>query len=150
MLNVGLTGNVASGKSRVAALWAQRGVPVVSADDLSRTAVAPGSPGLEEVRQAFGPGVLAGDGTLDRGALRRIVFDDDQARARLEAILHPRIRALREEWLARRRAEGEALVVSEIPLLYETGLDADVDVTVLVDAPAAERLRRMMEDRRGV
>ncbi len=147
MLSVGLTGNVAAGKSRVASLWAERGVPVVSADELARAVVEPGTSGLDAVREAFGEGVVAADGTLDRGALRRRVFDDDEARRRLEGILHPLIRARREEWIAARRSEGHRLVVSEIPLLFEAGLDAGVDVTVVVDAPEEERLRRMIEDR---
>jgi dephospho-CoA kinase len=146
-LQVGLTGNVASGKSTVARVWAEAGVPVVSADDLAREAVAPGSPGLEEVVAGFGRGVLRGDGTLDRDALRDRVFRDPEARERLEGILHPRIRALRGAWLRDRAAEGASLVVSEIPLLFETGLQGEVDVIVFVDAPEAERRRRLVEDR---
>ncbi|MEQ9399966.1 MAG: dephospho-CoA kinase [Longimicrobiales bacterium] len=147
MLTVGLTGNVASGKSEVARLWRAQGVPVVDADQLARDAVAPGTAGLDAVREAFGPGILAPDGSLDRAALRRVVFEDDAARARLEAIVHPRVRALRDAWSAARRAEGERLVVAEIPLLFETGVEDDVDVTVFVDAPDQERLRRMTEGR---
>ncbi|MEQ8329457.1 MAG: dephospho-CoA kinase [Longimicrobiales bacterium] len=147
MLTVGLTGNVASGKSEVARLWRAQGVPVVDADQLARDAVAPGTAGLDAVREAFGPEVLAPDGSLDRAALRRVVFEDDAARARLEAIVHPRVRALRDAWSAARRAEGERLVVAEIPLLFETGAEDDVDVTVFVDAPDGERLRRMTEGR---
>lgn len=145
MISVALTGNVASGKTAVAALWAERGVPVVSADALAREAVAPGTPGLEEVRLAFGDDVLAADGTLDRAALRARVFSDEETRRRLEAILHPRIQGLREAWIARRRSEGAPLVVSEIPLLFEVGLERAFDVTVLVDAPDAVRLRRLVE-----
>lgn len=147
MLSVGLTGNVASGKSSVARLWRDAGVPVVSADNLSRTATEPGSEGLEEVVRAFGEDVLADDGTLDRAALRDVVFRDDDARHRLEEILHPRIRDLREAWLREREAEGEPLVVSEIPLLFETGMETAFDLTVLVDASREERLRRLVEDR---
>lgn len=147
MISVALTGNVASGKSAVADLWASRGVPVMSADVLARDAVAPGSPGLDQVRAAFGDGVLSADGTLDRGALRALVFEDEEARKRLEAILHPRIWALRETWMAARRSEGAPLVVAEIPLLFETGREGDFDVTVLVDAPEEVRLRRMVEHR---
>lgn len=147
MLSVGLTGNVASGKSRVAELWAARGVPVVSADELARQVVAPGTPGLADVRRVFGDAVVAPDGSLDRAALRRIVFDDDEARRRLEGLLHPRIAALRDAWTAERRREGATLAVAEIPLLFEVGLAGDFDVTVLVDAPDEERLRRLTEDR---
>jgi dephospho-CoA kinase len=143
VLSVALTGNVASGKSAVADVWTRAGVSVVSADVLSRHAVAPGTPGLREVREAFGDGVLAADGTLDRAAVRRRVFEDEDARRRLEAILHPRIRELRAGWLRERAEAGDRLVVAEIPLLYETGLEVEFDVVVLVDAPPRVRLARL-------
>ena len=147
MLSVGLTGNVASGKSTVAEVWAKAGVPVVSADELSRRAVMPGSPALLEIRQAFGEGVIAPDGTLDREHMRALVFGDDQARERLERILHPRIRALRSDWMEERRRVGDTLVVSEVPLLFEIGGERDFDLVVLVDAPADVRLERLMRTR---
>lgn len=147
MLNVALTGNIASGKSTVAEAWSAAGVPVVSADELARAVVAPGTPGLVEIRELFGDGVVALDGTLDRARLREIVFADDTARKRLEEITHPRIWAAREEWLEARRAEGARLVVSEIPLLFETGHEGDFDRVVLVDAPAEVRLQRIVETR---
>jgi len=147
VLSVALTGNVGSGKSTVAARWAEAGVPVVSADELARRAVLPGTEGLEAVRAAFGEAVIAADGTLDRDALRAIVFRDEAARERLEGILHPRIRALRDEWLEERRRAADTLVVSEIPLLYETGGARDFDVVVTVDAPAPVRLARLMQAR---
>lgn len=149
MIRVALTGNVASGKSAVAACWADLGVPVVSADELARQVVEPGTPGLARVLEEFGDGVRAADGSLDREALRRRVFGDEAARRRLEAILHPAIRELRSEWLEERRREGASLAVAEIPLLFETGCEGDFDVTVLVDAPAEVRLRRLVE-RRGL
>jgi dephospho-CoA kinase len=147
MIRIGLTGNVASGKSEVARVWAGMGVPVVSADDLAREAVAPGSPGLREVVEALGTGVLAPDGTLDRAGVRERVFRDPEARARLEAILHPRIRELRDAWVRERVEEGAPLVVSEVPLLYEKGLGGEFDVVVVVHADAGDRRRRLMENR---
>jgi dephospho-CoA kinase len=147
MLKVALTGNIAAGKSLVASAWSAAGVPMVSADELARRAVLPGSPGLEAVRAAFGEGVIAGDGRLDRAALRAVAFEDEEARRRLEAILHPLIQEMRRAWLAERRAEGVPLVVAEIPLLFETGTQAEFDVTVLVHAPDALRLRRLVETR---
>lgn len=147
MLKVGLTGNVASGKSTVAALWAGEGVPVVSADELARRVVEPGTEGLGEVRSAFGDGVLAPDGSLDRAALRGRVFGDQAARRRLEDILHPRIAALRDLWMDARRREGAPLVVAEIPLLFEVGLEGDYDRVVFVDAPEEVRVARMLADR---
>lgn len=147
MISVALTGNVAAGKSLVASCWAELGVPVVSADDLARRAVAPGTNGLARVLEAFGDGVRAADGTLDRGALGARVFADDAARRRLEEILHPEIWRLRTAWLEERRSEGAPLAVSEIPLLFETGREREFDVIVLVDAPREVRLRRLVEGR---
>lgn len=147
MLRVGLTGNVAAGKSRVAARWRQHGAWVVDADALARAAVAPGAPGWHAVVAAFGPEVVGPDGALDRAALRRRVFADEAARRRLEAIVHPEVARLRAEEHARARAAGAALVVDEIPLLFETGLDRDVDVVVFVDAPEAIRRERLRRDR---
>lgn len=147
MLIVGLTGNVAAGKSAVAELWREAGVPVVSADRLARTAVEPGTKALARIGELFGPGVIQADGALDRGAVRRIVFRDEDALRHLEAIVHPEVRRLRDEW-TRRQREGEAdLVVWEVPLLFETGTDGEVDVVVVVDAPAGVRRRRIVETR---
>ncbi len=145
MLSVALTGNVASGKSTVAAAWAAAGVPVVSADHLSRLAVEPGTIGLGRVVEAFGERLLRADGTLDRAGLGALVFSDDSARERLESILHPIIWQLRERWLEERMEEGALLVVSEIPLLFETDRQDDFDCTVLVHAPDETRLRRLVE-----
>jgi dephospho-CoA kinase len=147
MLTVALTGNIAAGKSLVASAWSAAGVPIVSADELARRVVLPGSPGLEAVRAAFGEVVIAGDGSLDRAALRALAFEDEEARRRLESILHPLIQEMRQAWVAERRAEGVPLVVAEIPLLFETGTHAEFDVTVLVHAPDALRLRRLVETR---
>lgn len=147
MIRIGLTGNVGSGKSEVAQVWRASGVPVVDADVLAREVVAKGSPGLAEVVEIFGPDVLLPDGTLDRARLRRIVFSDAAARARLEGVIHPRIGELRREWLAAREAEGAPLVVCEIPLLYESGGEGDYDLVVLVHAPEEERERRLREGR---
>jgi len=144
---VGLTGNVAAGKSAVAEIWRAEGVPVVSADDLARDAVVPGSEGLTEVVAAFGPDVLTSTGDLDRERVRDRVFRDPGARRTLEAILHPRIAGLRSAWILARADEGHALVVSEIPLLFEVGLEGDFDTTVLVDAPEAVRLARLVDQR---
>ncbi len=142
-LSVGLTGNVAAGKSAVADSWADGGVPVVSADELSRAVVKPGSPGLAAIVEAFGEGMLREDGSLDRPRLRRRVFEDAEARATLETILHLRIWVARDRWMRERFSEGATLTVSEVPLLFEAGLDGDFDVTVVVDAPDDVRLARL-------
>ncbi|MEX2526651.1 MAG: dephospho-CoA kinase [Gemmatimonadota bacterium] len=147
MYIVGLTGNVAAGKSAVARIWREAGVPVVSADELAREAVAPGSSGLEAVVEEFGPHLILEDGTLDRPALRTRVFGDPEARRKLEEILHPRIQDLRDAWLDAQDEKGEPLVVAEIPLLYEVAAQGEVDGVVLVDAPEPLRLDRMMAHR---
>jgi dephospho-CoA kinase len=147
VIRVGLTGNIASGKSSVARLWAREGACVVDADVLARRAVEPGSPGLRRVVEAFGEGVLDGAGALDRAALRRIVFHDAAARARLEAIVHPEVARLRAEEEARLEREGCRIVVHDIPLLYEVGLEGEFDLVVLVDAPEALRLERLVRER---
>lgn len=147
MIEIGLTGNVAAGKSSVARVWAAAGVPVLDADVLAREAVAPGSEGLAEVVRAFGAKILTPAGELDRSRMRERVFRDPAVRLHLEAILHPRIRELRRRWVDAHREEGRDLVVSEVPLLFEAGLEDDFDVVVLVDAPEGERLRRLVEER---
>ena len=147
MLIVGLTGNVAAGKSAVAEMWREAGVSVVSADQLARTAVEPGTDALARIRELFGPEVIQADGTLDRGAVRRIVFRDEDALRHLEAIVHPAVRRLRDEWTRRQRDAGAEMVVWELPLLFETGIEGEADVVVVVDAPAAVRRRRIVETR---
>jgi dephospho-CoA kinase len=146
-LSIALTGNVASGKSTAADAWEEAGIPVVRADDLAREAVAPGSAALEEIRRAFGADVLTEAGELDRAAVRDRVFRDDEARRRLEAIVHPRVRELRARWMEERRSEGVPLVASEIPLLFETGAERDFDAVVFVDAPDDVRITRMVRER---
>jgi len=140
---VGLTGGVASGKSTVAAMLAQRGAAVVDADRLAREVVSPGSDGLAEVVAEFGPAVLDGRGELDRGALAAIVFADERRRRRLEAITHPRIRALLAQRIAQALAEQPPLVVADVPLLFESGLERDVDGVLLVYAPADVQVARL-------
>ncbi|GMR13790.1 MAG: hypothetical protein BMS9Abin29_2008 [Gemmatimonadota bacterium] len=143
MISVGLTGNVASGKSAVADVWRKEGLPVVSADALARDAVAPGTTGFEEVVEAFGTEVLAPDGSLDRDALRAVIFRNQGARERLESLLHPRIWTLRDRWMRAQHEKRADLVVSEVPLLFEAGLEGDFHVTVVVDAPDDVRLHRL-------
>jgi dephospho-CoA kinase len=147
MMKVALTGNVASGKSEVARLWAREGVPLVSADDLARKAVRPGTPGLRAVVALFGSQILREDGTLDRDRLRGMVFGDPALRRGLEDILHPMIRSLRDAWMEDEEEKGSHLAVAEIPLLFEAGLQDDYDVVVLVDASSDERLRRLTDIR---
>jgi dephospho-CoA kinase len=147
MLVVGLTGNIGSGKSTVARLLVERGVPVIDADVLAREAVAAGSPALGAIVARWGTAMLAPDGSLDRAALRRIVFASAEQRGALEAIVHPVIKARRDGLVAAARARGDRVVVCDIPLLFETGLESAVDVVLLVDAPREARLERIVRDR---
>lgn len=145
MLRVGLSGGIGSGKSTVSARLAELGAVVVDADLVAREVVEPGSPALAEIAERFGTGVIAADGTLDRPALGALVFDDPQARRDLEAITHPRIRARTRELFA--EAPSDAVVVNDIPLLVETDRVGDYALTVIVDVPEQERVRRLVDHR---
>lgn len=145
MMRVGLTGNIAAGKSTVADVWRRLGATVVDADQLARRAVEPGTPALAAIGRAW-PEVV-GDAGLDRAALRGIAFADPEARARLEEIVHPAVAALRDEAYREARTRGERLAVADVPLLFEAGLADEFDVVVLVDAPEEVRLRRLVRDR---
>ena len=144
MLNVGLTGNVASGKSTVSRHFARWGATLLDADALVRDVQRPGSSVLTALADRFGVAVLRPDGTLDRGALRRLMLADDAARADLNAIVHPAVRQRRAELLAAARARGDLVVVSDIPLLFEVLDPDDFDLVVLVDAAEGLRRRRLM------
>ena len=138
---IGLTGGIASGKSAVAALLREKGVPVVDADRVAREVVEPGRPALAELEAAF-PGVVK-DGVLDRKALGALVFADPAARRRLEAIVHPRIQAevkARTEALAR---DGVPRVVYEAALIVENDLDASMDALIVVSVPEALQVSRL-------
>ncbi|MHA7286117.1 dephospho-CoA kinase [Arthrobacter sp. MDT3-44] len=145
MLRIGLTGGIAAGKSVVARSFAGLGAVVVDADLLAREAVEPGSMGLDDVVAAFGPQVLAPGGGLDRPALGRLVFGDDTARARLNAIIHPRVRARAAELIG--AAPAGAVVLEDIPLLVETGQAARFHLVVVVDARDDLRVQRMVGER---
>jgi dephospho-CoA kinase len=144
-MRVGLTGGVASGKSTVAALLRELGAVVVDSDVLAREVVEPGTRGLAAVVEAFGPEVLTADGALDRAALGGVVFGDEAARRRLEAILHPLIRARAAE-LEAAAPEG-TVVVHDIPLLVETGQADRFDAVLVVDVPVETQVERMVRDR---
>lgn len=141
MLVVGLTGGIGSGKSTVAELFAERGVPVIDTDELAREVVAPGTPGLDRLVAQFGDAILTPDGQLDRRRLRERIFRDDAARRQVEAILHPLIEARVRERLARLDAPW-ALVV--IPLLAETGGYPFIEHVLVVDASRDTQIRRVM------
>ena len=140
-LRIGLTGGIASGKSTVADMFADLCVPVIDTDVIARKVVEPGQPALAEVREAFGDGVIAADGTLDRAAMRAIVFGDDAARRRLEAILHPRIGAATR---AQADAAGGDYQVIVVPLLVGSSLRAFVDRVLVVDCDEGTQIARLL------
>jgi dephospho-CoA kinase len=140
-LSIGLTGGIASGKSTVARRFSELGVPVIDADESSRSVVAPGQPGLSQVVKTFGSEVLNAKGALDRQALRDVIFADESRRRDLEAILHPLIRADMERQAA--SAIGPYLVLA-IPLLVEGGATDRVDRILVVDVDEAVQLERLM------
>ncbi len=147
MLLVGLTGNIASGKSTVSQMLSERGATIVDADILARRAVEPGTPGYRRIVDRWGNAVLGPDGHLDRAALRRIVFSDPEELERLNAIVHPEVERMRDALVEEARARGDRIVVCDIPLLFERNLVDDFDRVVLVDAPRPIRLERLVTSR---
>jgi dephospho-CoA kinase len=144
-MRVGLTGGIASGKSTVAQLLVALGAVLIDGDALAREVVARGTPGLAQVVEEFGAELLTPGGDLDRAALGRIVFADEAARRRLEAITHPLIFEKYAELEA--AAAPDALVVHDIPLLAESGRADTFDEVIVVDAPAELQVERMVRER---
>jgi dephospho-CoA kinase len=143
VLQVALTGGIATGKSYCLGRFAALGIPTIDADRLAREAVAPGSPGLAAVAQRFGAHIVREDGTLDRAALARIVFSDRTARADLEAIVHPDVYRRIREWFAQ-LPHGTTVAMADIPLLFETGHEHDFDAVVVAACTPEEQLRRLV------
>jgi dephospho-CoA kinase len=144
-VRIGLTGGIGSGKSTAARRFAELGALVVDADAIAREVVEPGTAGLAAVVAEFGPGILDGAGRLDRPALGEIVFADEAARGRLNAIVHPLVRARVAEILA--AAPAGTVVVQDVPLLVETGQAGSYDLVVVIEAPEDVRLHRLVTDR---
>jgi dephospho-CoA kinase len=140
---VGLTGGIASGKSTLAAALRDLGAAVIDADAIARDAVRRGTPALDAIVAAFGPGVLAADGELDRAAMASRVFADAGARARLEAIVHPAVRASVAAETARLAAASHDIAFYDVPLLYERGLERDLDCVVVVHVPPEVQVARL-------
>ena len=141
---IGLTGGVATGKSSVARFFEERGVPVIDADQLAREAVSPGSPCLAQLAALFGHGVINAEGALDRKRMGSIVFGDAEKRRLLEEVLHPEIRRLAEERIARAAAAGRRTVVYMAPLLIEAGVTDRVDEIWVVTVRPDIQLERLM------
>jgi dephospho-CoA kinase len=147
VLRVGLTGGIGAGKSEVSARLAAQGAVVIDADTIAREVVEPGTEGLAEVVEAFGPEVLLPDGTLDRPRLGDIVFADPELRSKLNAIVHPRVGARMAE--LEQAAGPGAIVVLDVPLIAESGRTDAYDLIVVVDAPPRVQVDRLVR-RRGM
>jgi dephospho-CoA kinase len=145
MLRVGLTGGIGSGKSTVAGRLAEHGAVVIDSDKIAREVVEPGTPGLAELVEAFGDDILDAHGRLDRPALAKRAFSDDDARTRLNAIVHPRIGERTGAMMA--AAAADAIIVHDVPLLVENGLGPNYHLVLVVDAPVETRLHRLVHDR---
>ena len=142
-MKIGLTGGLGAGKSTVAALLEKRGARIIDADQLAREVVQPGTAGLEAVVARFGGRVVSPDGRLDRAALADIVFADPAARADLNAIVHPLVRERARRLMA--EAAAESVIVYDVPLLVENKLADDFDAVVVVEAPRALRIARLID-----
>jgi|SRR6185312_7632548 dephospho-CoA kinase len=147
MLLIGLTGNIASGKSEVARMLAERGATLIDADVLAREAVRPETQALKDIVKRWGKDILNDDGSLDREALRQIVFADQDELDALNRIVHPGVTRLRDREIANARDRGDQIVVCVIPLLFERNLVEEFDAIVLVDAPRPLRLERLVTTR---
>ena len=143
MVRAALTGGIATGKSYCIARFAARGLPVVDADTLAREAVAPGSPGLAAVVDRFGPGVLRPDGSLNRPAVARVIFQDRAARADLEAIIHPEVYRRVRDWFVR-LPPSTRVAIADIPLLFETGHNHEFDAVIVAACHPATQLARLI------
>src|SRR6185436_8901630 len=147
MLFIGLTGNIASGKSEVARMLSERGATIIDADELAREAVRPETQALRDIVKRWGKDVLNTDGSLDRAALRQIVFADQNELDALNRIVHPGVTRLRDREIALAKERGDQIVVCVIPLLFERNLVEEFDAIVLVDAPRPLRLERLVSTR---
>lgn len=147
MLHIGLTGNIAAGKSTVAELFRRWGATIIDADQLVRETQRPGTPVLAAIAQRFGGDVIGPDGGLDRAVLRARVMSDPTELAALNAIVHPEVRRQAAARIEAARGAGARIVVSDIPLLFETDDPERFDAVVLVDAPPALRRERLMRSR---
>jgi dephospho-CoA kinase len=147
MLSVALTGNIGAGKTTVAELFRRWGATIIDADQLVREIQGPTQPALKDIAARFGAELILPDGSLDRAALRAKVLSDPRRLLELNRIIHPEVRRRSMKLLAQARARGDAIVVSDIPLLFEAANPSDFDVIVLVDAPESVRRARLLASR---
>ncbi len=142
---IGLTGGIASGKSTVATILKQLGAAVINADELSREVVQPGNEAWKEIVETFGADILQSDKTLDRKKLRTMVFNSPEARKKLEAIIHPKVRALAEERIRELAAAGRSIIVYEVPLLFEGQLHLWLRPVILVACDVNAQKQRLRD-----
>lgn len=147
MRKIGLTGGIGSGKSTVAALFAEHGFPVVDADQIARDVVQPGQPALPELADAFGQDILLNDGTLNRAELARRAFSSPERTQLLNSITHPRIKEESHRQFQALEAAGAAAVIFDMPLLVDLGWHRDMDLVIVVDVPPEVRIQRLVRYR---
>lgn len=145
MLVIGLTGGIASGKTTVARLIKDRGFTVLDADQFARDVVIPGSAGWQEIRESFGEHYFNPDGTLDRALLAQTIFSDEATRERLNQIVHPKVISLIEQGIRMAEDRGESLVVVDVPLLFETELDEQMDAVIVVYVEPSIQVSRLQK-----
>ncbi len=144
-MKIAVTGGIGSGKSVVCRMLAEKGLPVVSADELSRRAVAPGTPAYGQIVEYFGESILLADGNIDRPALRNVIRSDGKAKEVLESFVHPEVFRQMEKRLEEAARKEAAAIVMEVPLLFESGMEKWFDCVILVFTPEEGRIRRIME-----
>lgn len=144
-MKLGLTGSIATGKSTVARMFSERGIPVIDADQIAREVVAPGSEVLQKIADHFGRGMLQPDGALDREKLGAVVFEQPEERETLNQIIHPAIRKEMKEQAEKAESQGHELVVMDIPLLFENNLAYMVDKTAVVYIPEELQKQRLIK-----
>ena len=150
MLKIAITGGAGTGKSTVARMFKELGAEVLDADAIAREAVAVGQPAWQELRRVYGSDFFHENGELNRSRLAQLVFADPEARRRLDGLIHPRVEAELQARVAELARRGAALVLVEVPLLFETGREAAFDRVIVVAAPEAGQIRRLRaRDHRG-
>ncbi len=143
-VKIAVTGGIGSGKSVVCTMLAEKGLPVVSADELSRRAVEPGTTAYGQIVEYFGESVLLPDGNIDRPALRNVISSDGKAKRALEGFVHPEVFRQMEKRMEEAAQKESAAVVMEVPLLFESGMEKWFDCVVMVFTPEEDRIRRIM------
>jgi dephospho-CoA kinase len=144
MLVVGLTGGIASGKSTVSLMFREAGIPVICADELAHEVVKPGSAALDKIRRTFGDEFIDSEGNLNRAAMARLVFKDKNKRQDLESIIHPRVAEEQGKLIRQFAVQGHNIVVVDVPLLYESGLEDSFDMILVAYVAPEVQIQRLI------